>query len=553
MKLIRNAFAASVAVAALAVVACSGRGSSIGTTASNTNPGNVGVLTGAAGDTGTVGARLTIATGVNVTSLNWTIKNATNSYTGTVNIGDAQSVEWVAGGIFAGSGYSISVTGTDTSGDPCTGSTPSNITVSAGTTTQAVISVTCIAPPDAAVAADVTTGSLEVDASVVFQGTPPVQCPGINSFSINPAEITLGQTSQLNVATTSPTPIITWSVSPAGGGSFSSVNSAAPTFQCTAGGTQVTVTATVSLAADAGNSLCFGADGGPTQPFESISALVNCEGTGIVCLGGTTACGPDGGTQVCVNEQTDVNNCGGCGIVCPTSATGTTACQAGVCKIIATPPTACTSAPCGANTVTCPASANGVCTATEQLIINHDILKNNQAAGAPSNSSCYACLVLNACLDSSGAAFPAGNGSGTPVTNSECGDPNGAGVNFPFDNPNASTSNPAACLSALSCVLTSNGTNPSSECSLSQVPPSVSNCYCGANTGSSCLGSPADAIGVCASTIDTDIGQTDPTTVLSHFTDTTYSPGSVGLQVLNCGLTSPATPPAAAKCPTCFN
>jgi len=63
----------------------------------------------------------------------------------------------------------------------------------------------------------------------------------------------------------------------------------------------------------------------------------------------------------------------------------------------------------------------------------------------------------------------------------------------------------------------------------------------------------ASAIGVCASIIDTDIGSTDPTTVLSHFTDTTFSPGGVGLAILNCGLTAPAAPPAAAKCPTCFN
>ncbi|MGA7123885.1 MAG: hypothetical protein WBY94_27530, partial [Polyangiaceae bacterium] len=261
--------------------------------------------------------------------------------------------------------------------------------------------------------------------------------------------------------------------------------------------------------------------------------------------------GSDGGAT-CVNFTSDANNCGSCGHVC---GVATPVCNAGTC--VAPLPVPCTGFAGGVNTpagcVTCPASANGVCTVTEQHIINHDILKNGQLGGAPKTTSCYSCLVLNACIDSSAAAFPAGNGSGIAVTNSECGDPNGLGTNPPFDNPNASTSNPANCLSALTCALTSNGANPASECSLSQAPPSVSNCYCGANTGSLCLSSPASAIGVCASIIDTDIGSTDPTTVLSHFTDTTFSPGGVGLAILNCGLTAPATPPAAAKCPTCFN
>ena len=565
MKLIRNAFAASIAVAALAVAACSGHGSSSTGTASNTNPGQgqIGSLNGTAGNTGTVGAHLTIATGVNVTALSWTISNGTsfngftgNSYNGVVNIGDAQSVEWVAGGITAGNGYVITITGSDSAGDPCNG-TSASFSVAAGATVQAGLFVTCVAPPDSSLAADVNTGTVEVDAGVSYVGTPPVQCPGITSLSINPAEITLGQTAQLNLSTTSPTPIITWSVtgiSPVtASGSFSNVNAANPTFQCSSGNSQVQVTATVSLAADAGGSLCVG------KTFTTLSALVNCEGSGIVCVAPTpNACGPDGG-QVCTNTQTDLNNCGTCGHVCPADG-GTPTCTAGVCGTVAVAATPCTGFSGGVNTpagcVTCPASANGVCTATEQIIINHDILKNGQTAGAPKTTSCYSCLVLNACIDSSAANFPAGNGSGIAVTNSECGDPSGAGDNPPFNNVNVSGASAAAttaCTDALTCALTSNGANPASECSLSQAPPSVSNCFCGANTGSTCLSSPASAIGVCASIIDTDIGSTDPTTVLSHFTDTTFSPGGVGLAILNCGLTAPATAPAAAKCPTCFN
>jgi hypothetical protein len=202
--------------------------------------------------------------------------------------------------------------------------------------------------------------------------------------------------------------------------------------------------------------------------------------------------------------------------------------------------------------VQCAASANGVCTPTEALIVNYDIAHNGQGPGINTDGSCYTCLVLNACIDSSGGGpGPTGNGSGTPVKDSECGDPNGAGDNPPFDNPNASTADPAPCLDALECALTSNN-GASANCTLSQIPPSVSNCYCGANTGSTCLASAASAIGVCAQNIDTDIGETDPTTVLKYFTDTTHSPGGVGLAILDCAVSAPATPPAAAKCPSCF-
>jgi stigma-specific protein Stig1 len=554
MKLIRNAFAASIAVAALAVAACSSHGSNSTGTAGNTNPGQgqIGSLNGTVGNTGTVGAHLTIGTGVNVTALSWTIQGVganENGYTGTVNIGDAQSVEWVAGGINAGT-YTIIVTGSDSSGDPCNGSSAS-FNVTAGATVQAGLFVTCIVPPDSSFAADVHTGSVEVDASVTLVGTPPVACPGITSLSINPAEQVAGVPAQLNLVTTGPTPVITWTVSPAGDGTFSNVNAANPTFTCTnSTSNPLTITATV---ANPDSGLCAG------QTFTTLSAFFNCESGTLTCAqinpATPNACtGADGGST-CVNFQTDVNNCGSCGHTC---TAGTPVCQAGIC--IAPPPVACTGFTAGANTpagcVTCPASPNGVCTATEQVIIAHDILKNAQLAGAPKTTSCYSCLVINACLDSSAAAFPAGNGSGIAVTNSECGDPSGAGDNPPFNNVNvsgASAAATAACIDALSCALTSNNTSPASECSLSQAPPSVSNCYCGADTGSTCLSSPAAAIGVCASKIAADIGTTDPTTVLSHFTDTTFSGGGVGLAILNCGLTAPATPPAAAKCPTCFN
>jgi len=65
------------------------------------------------------GALVLNLSGAHLTSLDWAI-NGPNTYTGAVTIGDAQSIEWIIGGIVAGDGYTITVTATDTSGDPCT-------------------------------------------------------------------------------------------------------------------------------------------------------------------------------------------------------------------------------------------------------------------------------------------------------------------------------------------------------------------------------------------------------------------------------------------------
>jgi hypothetical protein len=471
MQLFRNTFAAGEVATALVLFNCSSQGvpSTGGSMSGNSPPGHVGIIAGTAGNTGIVGAYLSIGAGVSLTSLDWRISNGGTPYTGTVNIGDAQSVEWVAGGIQAGSGYTLTGTGTDNHGDPCNGGT-ALFTVVAGATVQVSLSVTCVIPTDAAVAADIETGSVEVDASVTLVGTPPVACPGITSLSINPAEQMAGAPVQLNLMTTGPAPLITWSVSPPGDGSFSNANAPNPTFTCTnATQNPLTITATVGLP-DSG--LCAG------QSVTTLSAFFNCESGALSCAqinpALPNACPDADGGTTCVDVNTDPNNCGGCGHVCP-PALGATCCH-GSCE--GQPPTACVAAPCGVcgpNSVLCSGSPNGVCTPTEALIVAHDVLKNGQGPDINTDGGCYTCLVANACLDSSGSGPPpAGNGSGTAVTNAECGDPNGPGLNPPFDNPNVSLTNVGQCLDALACTLTTDGTNPASECSLSQPPASVS-------------------------------------------------------------------------------
>ncbi len=301
MKIIRSLVA--VGFASLGAVACSSQHGATGTTLGPNGGGaTTGSLVGHEGGVGSIGVQLDIAPGTTLTSVTWTITNGTNTYTGAVPIGDAQSLEFVAGGILAGTGYTVTLTGTDSAGDPCAG-TSASFSVIAGQTIQTVLAVVCKGAADGSAAADVTTGSLEVDASVSLVVGGPVQCPGINSVSISPAEINPSQTAALSLATTAPA-AITWSVSPATGGAFGNANSASTTFACAQGAgfvPQVTITATIGLP-DSG--ACSGA------PFTTVSALVNCEAGG--CPAGQTLC-----EGTCTDTTTDINNCGACGNVCP--------------------------------------------------------------------------------------------------------------------------------------------------------------------------------------------------------------------------------------------
>ncbi len=164
--------------------------------------------------------------------------------------------------------------------------------------------------------------------------------------------------------------------------------------------------------------------------------------------------------------------------------------------------------------------------------MNYDITHNSQGPGAPNALGCYMCMITNACLDADGTT----NSLGTPVTNAECGDPDPALPMPPFASRNVSATNTAKCVDALTCLLTGDGAAEPHCTTSTPTPPSISNCFCGANRGSSCIASPSAPIGVCASKEFTDLGTADPTAALSHYTDPTYSPGGVGNAILNCAL-----------------
>ena len=98
-----------------------------------------------------------------------------------------------------------------------------------------------------------------------------VTCPGISSFSIEPAELAIGQPAQLAIQTVGSTPTgIQWSAEPATVGTFSSPTSASGTFVCESAG-NVTVSVQVMLDQPFKGNVCQGVD------YTKYSASIVCE------------------------------------------------------------------------------------------------------------------------------------------------------------------------------------------------------------------------------------------------------------------------------------
>lgn len=582
MKLIRNAVVVG-AVAAASVAACSSQqGSSTAGTGHN-GGSPTGSLLGNGGDMGSIHAALTIADG-SLYSLNYTCTGPAVIPSGTVNFNDAQSVEWVLGGIPAGTGYQCTLSGTDTNGDPCAGTT-SSFPIIAGAVTGATVVVTCNVPTDASTLADVNTGSVGFDASVVVNQQGAYACPGINAFSISPSEVIGSQTAQLGVNEIGPvglaadggptTSDIVWTATcgtpPCG--TFSNPNGTTPTFTCgpDLADQIVTITAQVTnyetnVATGVTSDVCAGAK------FTTIQATIDCEGGGTFSCVGTpatpNACSTDAGVNTCVNFSTDVNNCGSCFHVCPAPPAGDTeTCQSGTCTAVAPP----AGGPCtqlvggvpadntgNTKCVQCDQNTTKLCTNTEAIIVTRDQEKGliNAAGTAPTAASCYECAVNAGDLDSTVQGF----------SGEECDDLTGTALQL--------------CLNALNCYLGSpqagtagiTGTNSGATASAlaadctNESPAGVYNCFCGpaepdvsdckaadtvaqANTSGG-LGV-ASPNGACINQILAGTGTTTSTvnpTVITDLSNTALGAGEASalVQLWGTNLTS------GQACPVCY-
>jgi hypothetical protein len=256
MKLIGKASILGLTLALASVAACGQK------THSNSQqaPGS----SEPAANTGQVGMQLTLPGGVTISQVSYTISGPTPQ-TGTVPVGDAQSIQFVVGGLAAGS-YTIALSASDSAGDPCSGS--GTFTIVPGTVTGAVVTMQCIVGSDAVAPAPVNSGSVLVEAGVTLEAGAPTVCPGISSLTVTPAELPVGSTAMVAVATIGGAPTIQWSQTDApgqtGAGTFGAATAASTTFKCTTAGQAVL---TVSVATGA----CVGV------PFTTLSTIVTCD------------------------------------------------------------------------------------------------------------------------------------------------------------------------------------------------------------------------------------------------------------------------------------
>jgi hypothetical protein len=243
--------------------------------------------------------QLTLPNGVSITSVGYAITGPSQQ-SGTVAVGSGDAIQFVVGGLTAGSGYTIQLSATDSIGDLCSGS--GAFTISPGSVTGVSVAMTCIVDNDAVVAAPVNTGSVFVDAGVTLEAGPPFECPGITSLTVTPAALPVGSSATVSVSTIGGTPTFQWTQSDAmgqtGAGTFANAAAGSTTFTCTQGG-QVLVSVSVATGA------CVGI------PFTSLFAIVTCEGSaeaGVdaapdVHEGGTSPCAQFNGGQGCSQTE----------------------------------------------------------------------------------------------------------------------------------------------------------------------------------------------------------------------------------------------------------
>jgi hypothetical protein len=228
-----------------------------------------GAQTSPDAQTGSITMKFSTPGGVEIDKVGYLVVGPSDA-SGVVDVSMARSsVEFVVGGLKAGSGYTIMLSATDTAGATCT-SKPAPFDIVTGATTQVAVVLVCTLGDGALVFADAGTGSVEVDAAVVTVGTPDVVCPAISLFSVSPAEEQVGATSAIRATTDPVGAPVEYTVTPTSGtggnGTVGAVTPSGATFTCTSAG-QVTLSvgATVDL------------PDGSVANCPAMQAQINCE------------------------------------------------------------------------------------------------------------------------------------------------------------------------------------------------------------------------------------------------------------------------------------
>jgi hypothetical protein len=461
---------------------------------------------------GTVGLDLTLPGGESITSVNWTINQGSTVVTsGTYAVpSSATTISFFIPNVAAGSGYTITLSATSPDGKVSCIGTSAPFSVTAQTTTDVNVFLTCSATG--------TDGGAN-SGGVIVNGTP-VNCATWTSASANPATaVTSGVVALAAGAVAPNASAITFAWS-ATAGSIDTPTAATANFTCPAAPQNVTITLNVGDGTLPAGATC------PSSSSQT-TLIVTCGNPPCQGVGTGVEATPDTATGSCpapsVNTGTlkDSSNnfccspapCQGVGSgveATPNTAAGT--CPSGQFNSGSLKDSSgnfCCSAlvPCTAagqaNCVQCQGSTGGVCTPTEAALVQQDITKGlATAAGADPAGGCYTCLYNAGGLDD--VTFK--------DTGHECGDL-------------SSSANQTACTTTLSCIL-------ASSCAWggSVSGSAVSTCYCGtAPVSGSCanVGSTNAANGSCDSQEAAGLGfaSNDGLDILKNFTSTTLASG----------------------------
>jgi len=218
LKSSRKKFTSSlvVAVGLSALGACSG-------TPADDNAGGPGSVDAA----GSV-ALVVKGTGAVINTFSYSITGP-QSYTGTINVASSTTVSSVIGGIAAGAGYSLTLTGTSLDGQTTCAGTSALFNVIAHATTSVAVTIDCRTPRN--------TGSISVTGTINV-------CPKVDSVvSSPPVGNVVSISTTADDPDSAPHPIsYAWTTS---SGTLSSATAQNPTLTCAAPGTaSLTVTVT---------------------------------------------------------------------------------------------------------------------------------------------------------------------------------------------------------------------------------------------------------------------------------------------------------------------
>ncbi len=140
--------------------------------------------------TGTITGKLTLAGGEHIGIASYMLANATNSYSGPIDVTATDILSFTIGAVAGGSGYTLSLTATTDDGAFTCAASAGPITVVDRTTTTVSVNMQC-------------TSNLGRDAGSLLVNATATNCPVWNTIVANPTNITSGDGSNVDDSGTS--------------------------------------------------------------------------------------------------------------------------------------------------------------------------------------------------------------------------------------------------------------------------------------------------------------------------------------------------------------